>query len=209
MQDLLFGGVAGQVDNNDFVYGLQADASFALSDSHTLRAGLLATYDTRSSTPTPRCSRSIRPGSKRPTSRFDIVDDSGNHGTGIGLYLQDEWRLTDRLTLNYGARYDLFDASFDRESQLSPRVNLVWQDRRRDISHAGFSRYFMPPTLQYIQPATIESSWAPPTPRSTGSDDPQKVERDNYFDAGHLPADHPGLAGHGRLLPQAGQKPAR
>ena len=27
----------------------------------------------------------------------------------VAFYAQDAWRVTDRLTLNYGARYDLFD----------------------------------------------------------------------------------------------------
>ena len=45
MQDLLFNGNAAQVENSDFANGLQADASYTLGDHHTLRAGMLATYD--------------------------------------------------------------------------------------------------------------------------------------------------------------------
>ena len=44
-QSLLFTGVAGQVENSDFANGLQADASYTLGDSHTIRAGCLGTYD--------------------------------------------------------------------------------------------------------------------------------------------------------------------
>ncbi len=49
------------------------------------------------------------------------MDHSGNHALEAGLYLQDEWRITPQLTLNYGFRYDRFDANFDHEGQLSPR----------------------------------------------------------------------------------------
>ena len=42
----------------------------------------------------------------------------------------------------------------------------------------------MPPTLQYIQPATIEKFEGTTNAPLNGQDDPQKVERDNYFDVG-------------------------
>jgi hypothetical protein len=100
-----------------------------------------------------------------------------------GIYLQDEWRLTDRLTLNYGVRYDRFDVTFDHEDQVSPRVNLVWKIDPATSAHIGYARYFMPPTLQYIpfhrQPFEYTTD-APFNDR----DDPPKVERDHYFDAG-------------------------
>ena len=184
LQDLLFGGVAGQVDNNDFVYGLQADASFALNDRHTLRAGLLTTDDTEKL----RTNTAVFPvdalGNQASDAPIDIVDDSGNHGTGMGVYLQDEWRLNDRLTINYGIRHDWFGASFDQERQLSPRVNLVWKIDDATSAHAGYARYFMPPTLQYIQPATIARFYGTTNAPLNDLDDPQKVERDHYFDAG-------------------------
>ena len=56
-----------------------------------------------------------------------IVDDTRNDALEAGIYLQDEWKLTKTLTLNYGARLDEFAANFDNEGQLSPRVNLVWK----------------------------------------------------------------------------------
>ena len=183
-QDLLFGGVAGHVDNSDFVYGLQADFAFTWSDNHTLRTGLLATYDSeRLDTDT-----SVFPidllEQQSSDEPLQIADNSGNNGSGVGLYIQDEWRLNDRVTVNYGARYDRFDASFDRESQLSPRVNIVWHIDDATSFHAGFSRYFMPPTLQYIHPATIEKFEGTTNAPLNGTDGPQKVERDKYFDIG-------------------------
>ena len=49
---------------------------------------------------------------------FQFTQAVGGGGTGplsqpngneYGFYAQDSWRVTDRLTLNYGVRYDLFD----------------------------------------------------------------------------------------------------
>ena len=184
VQDLLFGGIAGQVDNSDFVYGIQADSAIEWNERHTLRAGLLATFDSE----TLNTDTEVFPvdllGRQSSEEPLRIVDDSGNHSSGIGIYIQDEWRLTDRLTVNYGARYDQFDASFDRESQFSPRVNLVWQMDGATSLHAGYSRYFMPPTLQYIHPATLQKFSDTTNAPLNDIDDPQRVERDNYFDVG-------------------------
>ena len=44
-QDLLFDGNATQVKTSDFANGLQADASYTLGEHHTIRAGMLATYN--------------------------------------------------------------------------------------------------------------------------------------------------------------------
>jgi outer membrane receptor protein involved in Fe transport len=206
VQGLLLAGNAAQVENSDLANGVQADASYELGDHHTLRAGMLATYDieqldTKSAvfpsssqfTASPTGETIPALGGPAPlpgnppqssTTPFTISANSGNSGLTSGLYLQDEWRLTDHLTLNYGARYDLFDVSFDNEWQISPRANLVWKINEATTAHVGYARYFMPPTLQYVHPSTVkEFEYTTDAPFNT-RDDPQKVERDNYFDMG-------------------------
>lgn len=184
VQDLLFGGVAGQVGNSDLIYGLQADASFFLNDRHTLRAGLLATYENEKLNTDTAVFPVDSLGNQASDEPLQIVDNSGNRGPGAGLYLQDEWRPTDRLTVNYGARFDQFDGPFDRESQLSPRLNLVWRIDDATSFHAGYARYFVPPTLQYVQPASGKKFEGTTNAPLNDQDDPQKVERDHYFDVG-------------------------
>ena len=46
------------------------------------------------------------------------------------------------LTLNYGARLDVFDASFDNEHQLSPRVNLIYEPTGSTTLHVGVRPLF-------------------------------------------------------------------
>jgi outer membrane receptor protein involved in Fe transport len=92
--------------------------------------------------------------------------------------------LTDHLTLNYGLRYDRFDVSFDDEQQVSPRVNLVWKIDNATTFHIGYARYFMPPTLQFIPPATVKAFEYTTDAPFNDRDDPPKVEHDNYFDMG-------------------------
>ena len=81
-------------------------------------------------------------------------------------------------------RYDRFDVSFDHEDQVSPRVNLVWQIDDATSAHIGYARYFIPPTLQYIPPSFISAFEHTTDAPFNDRDDPQKVERDHYFDAG-------------------------
>ena len=171
--------------------------SIHLGDHHTLRAGLLATYDIEqldtesavfpaSSQFAPNPSGDDLPGPTPQSSStpVTITANSGNSGLTSGIYLQDEWQLNDRLTLNYGVRYDRFDVSFDHEDQISPRANLVWQIDDATSAHIGYARYFMPPTLQYIPPSIVKAFEYTTDAPFNDQDDPQKVERDHYFDVG-------------------------
>lgn len=197
VQDLLFTGTAAEVQNTDFANGLQADASYSLGDSHTLRAGCLATYDiehldTQSAVfpgssqfaPNPSDDNLPSPAPQSSTTPFTLSANGGNSGLTSGVYLQDEWQLSDRLTLNYGLRYDRFDVSFEDEGQASPRANLVWKLDGATVLHLGYARYFMPPTLQYVAPSTLQRfEYTTDAPFNAG-DNPPKVERDHYFDLG-------------------------
>ncbi len=205
-QGLLLAGNAARVENSDLASGLQADASCQLGDHHTLRAGMLATYDIERLDTTSALFPSASQFTASPTTEtipllggpaplpgnppqsslapYTITANGGNSGLTAGLYLQDEWRLADHFTLNYGARYDIFDVSFDNEWQISPRVNLVWEINNATTAHIGYARYFMPPTLQYVHPSTVEEFEHTTDAPFNSRDDPQKVERDNYFDMG-------------------------
>jgi outer membrane receptor protein involved in Fe transport len=205
-QSLLLAGTAAQVDNSDIASGVQIDGSCQLGNSHTLRAGMLANVDLErldtvsavfpsgsQFTASPTGETLPLPGGPAPlpgnppqssTIPFDITADGGNSGLTAGFYLQDEWELTDRLTLNYGFRYDVFDVSFEDEWQASPRANLVWNFDGTTSLHAGYARYFMPPTLQFVPLATVREFEYTTDAPFNGRDDPPRVERDNYFDGG-------------------------
>ncbi|MGD1031679.1 MAG: TonB-dependent receptor [Opitutaceae bacterium] len=206
VQGLLLGGDAADVDNSDLANGLQADASYKLGGGHTVRAGLLATHDLErldttsavfpsSSQFTASPADDTLPVSGGPPplpanppqsslTPITIIDNGGNSGLTAGLYLQDEWQLSDHLTLNYGIRYDHFDVSFDDEQQFSPRANLVWRIDDATSMHAGYARYFMPPTLQFVPLSTVKTFEYTTDAPFNGEDDPPKVERDDYFDLG-------------------------
>src|SRR6516165_2572165 len=147
--DLIFNGVASRVDRDIFSNGLEFDASYKLTDQHTLRGGLLfseqhATVGTASL---------VFPvdanGNQTSDIPLRIVDNSGKYGYFYGFYLQDEWKPFEQLTINFGGRFDVVDA-FVSENQLSPRINLVYTPWTATTLHAGYARYFTPPPLENV-----------------------------------------------------------
>ena len=181
--DLYFNGVASDVDRTLYSAGIQGDGSYKVSGAHTLRAGfsfLDESVDADSAT-------SVFPvdTAGNPTGpAFTVADEQTLHGLFEGAYLQDEWRLLPGLTLNYGARLDQFSSSFDDESQLSPRVNLIYQPLDSTTLHLGYSRYFTPPPVENVPGSTVQQFAGTSNQSAVTEDDPVKAERSNYFDAG-------------------------
>jgi outer membrane receptor protein involved in Fe transport len=180
------GGVATDEDRSLYSGGLQSDASYDLGDHHTLRGGVMAieeavTADTTTTVFQVDGNNDILPGTG-PTA---YTQDNSPHAFFYGMYLQDEWKLTPKLTFNYGARFDLYASSFDDENQISPRANLVYQPTDRTTLHAGYSRYFTPPPLE-TAPAGDIATFNPTSAASsyTGPIDSVKAERANYYDLG-------------------------
>ena len=185
VNDLIFQGVAGEVHNDYFTNGVQEDTSYILNDQHTIRFGLLANFTAeRLDTNTDVFATDPLTGAPVSDVPVSIANNSGNHGVSAGIYLQDEWRLTKKLTLNYGVRYDRFDTNFADAGQLSPRVNLVFKFDDKTTVHAGYSRFFVPPPLQYVGNGTINHFANTTNAPQNFVSDPLKVERSNYYDVG-------------------------
>ncbi|HEY1637292.1 MAG TPA: TonB-dependent receptor, partial [Rhizomicrobium sp.] len=96
---------------------------------------------------------------------------------------QDEWKVFDNLTINYGLRWDRYDA-FSSGDQLSPRANVVWQATDSTTVHVGYSRYFSPPPFENIATESIDKFLNTTAAPNLLLNDTPKAERANYFDAG-------------------------
>ena len=181
--DLFFNGVASDVARQLTSAGLQGDTSYAVGDQHTWRAGLMllnesVTADSATTVfPVDGGGDGIGPAST-------LTDRSALHGLFAGVSLQDEWKLTPRLTLNYGARFDVFNATFDHEHQLSPRLNFLFKATDSTTLHAGYARYFTPPPVEDVPGSTVARFDGTSNAAPSDQDDPVKAERSDYFDAG-------------------------
>jgi len=181
--DLIYTGVSTQVARSGLANGLQADASYHLNQNHTLRSGISYTRETLRNSDQSLTLPADADGNPTSDTPISINDSSTKVTSEVGVYLQDEWKLTDTLTLNYGARFDELDA-YVTGSQLSPRIALVYQMTPRTTLHAGYARYFTPPTNELI-PATTVASFVNTTGAAASSqNDPVQPERSNTYDLG-------------------------
>lgn len=183
-RDLIFQGVA-QKEMNDFTTaGAQFDSSWRGWRYHTVRFGMIGHYTAERLNTDSDVFPVDESGQQTSTQAQHLVDRTRNWAVEAGIYLQDEYALTRTLTLNYGARYDRFEASFTHEGQVSPRVNMVWRPHRRVGFHIGYSRFFAPPSPQYIHPSTLARFAGTTNAPASPGGDPTRVERSHYIDAG-------------------------
>ncbi|PTB22545.1 TonB-dependent receptor [Trinickia symbiotica] len=181
--DLIFDGVASRDFHSNQANGLQADTTYRIGEAHTVRAGIMLEQEHASFNDSVAVFSVDANGNQLSDRPFTINDSNSKTGYLYGLYLQDEWKLTSKLTLNYGVRYDRVD-EFVQAGQLSPRIGLVYQPTNATTLHAGYARYFTPPPMELVSDSTI-GLFNGTTNQATGSqNDPVKPERSHYFDIG-------------------------
>jgi len=180
--DLLFNGIAEQAYKRDVAYALQSDGAYQLNESHTLRVGVYAQTDRLTSNTS---SRVLQTSGGVPINDVPVavIDETRNSQYIESAYLQDEWHINSVLVMNYGARFDHFTA-FTNGSQLSPRVNFVWQAAENTTLHAGYSRFFSPPPFELVGSTTVQKFVNTTFEPTVKQDDPVKAERSNYYDVG-------------------------
>jgi outer membrane receptor protein involved in Fe transport len=190
--DLLFNGIAQRAARSDVATGIQADGAWRVNEQHTLRVGLLAEYEQATATTIARVLPVDAGGTPTSDLPISVTGNQRSAGGLYGIYAQDEWRLTDRLTLNFGLRFDMVE-QFTHESQVSPRVNLVWQPIDGTTLHIGYARYFVPPPYETLTPTDIAKFAGTTAAPEVNRDDVVRAERSHYFDAGISQVVIPGL----------------
>jgi opacity protein-like surface antigen/outer membrane receptor protein involved in Fe transport len=153
--DLFENNVASDVFRSSFVNGVSGDFSYRLNDAHTLRTGF---YTQGEQTRVANVSTVQPLGLTDPAcvggppnacgvaidTPFNITDPTNLFGWQLGAYAQDEWRLTQQLTFNYGLRFDQMFQYVDA-NQFSPRASLTYKPWWATVLHIGYMRTFTPP----------------------------------------------------------------
>lgn len=181
--DLVYNGVAADITRRNEAYGLQGDASYKLNDKHTLRAGVFVQRERFVADNTSSVFPADGTGAQTSGTPFTIVDNHSGSGTTLGVYLQDEWKPTDKLTINYGARYDHVNTVVS-EQQLSPRLGLTYDLTSRTRVHAGYARYFTPPATEKFDETSVAAFLGTTNALPSDANTAVKSERSNYFDLG-------------------------
>ena len=180
---LLFNGVDSELVQASTAYGVQADAGFKGWDRHTIRFGGFWQHDKTRTDSVNRVFAVDAAGNQTSDAPITIPVLQAATGNTYSAYLQDEWALSDELTVNYGVRYDVFNGLV-REHQWSPRTSLVWKPAGGFSVHAGYARNFTPPPQELIAGGTLAAFAGTTGASATLIADPVRSEREHSFDVG-------------------------
>jgi outer membrane receptor protein involved in Fe transport len=180
--DLVFNGVSSDIYRSSFVNGLQGDGAYRVGGGHTLRAGFTVNGE-KTQTVNSSIIEPLDANGNPIDAPFGVSDPNSKLGWLAGVYAQDEWKITDRLTLNSGLRFDQMWQFVDT-NQLSPRVSVVYRPVNETAFHIGYARYFTPPqqALAVLTNLALynNTTQQPSVPLSS----PVRPERANYIDTG-------------------------
>lgn len=181
--DILFTGIAQSAFKQDVAYAGQTDAAFTLNSTNTVRAGAFLQTDHAVSQTNSQVLATNGSGVPLGDTPLDIASAGSATEYIYSAYLQDEWKLQPTFTVNYGLRFDRFTA-YTSASQLSPRVNTVWQATPDTTLHAGYARYLSPPPFELVAGKNLTQFQDTTSPPLSPGDTLPQAERANYYDIG-------------------------
>ena len=183
--DLMINGSASNLDRSSFASGLQGDFSKKLNEKNTLRTGFYFNNERNHSSTENYVFDVDSNGDQTSTDPRQINEIANKTSQVYSLYLQNEWKALDDLSINYGARFDAAH-TYTNESQLSPRLNANYDLSKKTKIHAGFSRYFTPAPVAKMSQTSL-ASFSGTTNEAEGNLESYgklRAERTSYYDVG-------------------------
>ena len=200
--DLAFNDVASDVARRSVLTGLQGDAAYRLDGRQTIRAGFGFSGEQTNDDSLLTALR-LGPGGQATAIPVTFADDDAKLGFNLGGYVQDEIRLADPLTVNVGLRFDQL-YQYVTTNQLSPRLALVFRPDAQTSVHAGYARYFTPPSQSEAASPTIALARGTTLEPEIPLAGPALPERSHYVDVGIdrtlLPGLTAGLDGYYKIV---------
>ncbi len=179
--ELIYQGVASTANHADRDHTLEGDLTYALG-AHTLGAGFyVGDYGVRVSDDS-----LVFPvdDTGAQSSDVPVAVNNSDHASNVvtGIYVSDLWKLTDRLSVNSGLRWDHL-SGFSSGEQLDPTLNFIFQADPRTTWHAGFARYMQVPSFLGISP-TVQAAFVGTTAAGPPGNPTPTTEDDGEWDAG-------------------------
>lgn len=189
--NLLFNGVASDVYRSSLVNGIQSDNAWRVAPDHTLRFGFFGsveqTLNNNNNIVLP-----IDTFGNPIDAPFNQNDRVSKTGGLVSLYAQDEWKVADRLILNYGLRFDQM-YQFVNANQVSPRASATWTPFDGTVFHAGYARQFTPPQQVLAAPVNPGLTVGTTNQAEVLAASPVQPERADVYDIGVTQRILPGL----------------
>ena len=73
-----------------------------------------------------------------PTPADNLVHIRNNYN---GLFVQDDWKITSKVTINGGLRWD-YDSEFPNKTDFSPRIGAAWAVNSKTVINASFGVFY-------------------------------------------------------------------
>ena len=189
--DLIYQGIASRVFSSDLSNSLQGDVTYRLGSAHTIRGGFYFGEYGVESDQTSQVFPII--AGVPATTPISLTANLNKINLVYGVYLQDQWRITDRLSVNFGSRWDRV-TGFTTDSQFSPTINFAYKPRLDTVIHAGFARNFQVPNFQNVSSGIARLFAGTTGEVSTGGSFTPFAETDYIWDVGFTHQFTPHLA---------------
>lgn len=148
--ELIFQGVASTATHYDIDNTLEADISESLG-AHTLSAGAYVGGYRVSVNDTSLVFPVDADGNQSSTTPRTVINNIRATNVLAAVYGNDLWRITDRLRVNLGLRFDSL-TGFTNHHQFDPTFNISYDLSQDATVHAGVARYMQVPSFQGISP---------------------------------------------------------
>lgn len=141
-------GMIGSPNYQERKYRLGTEISYKGLDKHDILAGVEWLYTKQGDT---FAERNYDPNAVPPTP-VPLAEYRGDENwleedltrQVLGMYVQDQFAVNDKLTMTAGIRFDTYD---DVGNAFSPRIAAVYRYREHQTIKAQYSSAFRPPTF--------------------------------------------------------------
>jgi outer membrane receptor protein involved in Fe transport len=182
-QDIMFSGVASDIDRNSLASGLQGDSSLKINDKNTLRVGVYFNQTKIANNEKSWVLSTDNNGDQTSDIATIIANKNSKITNLYSIYTQNEYAINQDLKLNFGGRFDKVQGVAE-DQQFSPRFGSVYQLNNKTKLHAGYAKYFTAPKAELVTDFNINSFQNTSNASENLQNNKIRSEKTDYYDVG-------------------------